>query len=56
MLSLGKFAAAADEFAQALDYFEQAERSTQNPTEQLQAKLSQFPTRKNAMKTYFEIG
>jgi CHAT domain-containing protein len=42
MLSLGKFAAAADEFPQALDYFEQAERSTQNPTEQLQAKLSQL--------------
>jgi CHAT domain-containing protein len=42
MLSLGKFAAAADDFDQALNYFEQAERSTQNPTEQLQAKLSQL--------------
>jgi CHAT domain-containing protein len=42
MLSLGKFAVAAENYEQALDYFEQAERSTQNPTEQLQAKLSQL--------------
>jgi CHAT domain-containing protein len=42
LLSLGRGAAADDNFEQALDYFEQAEKATPNPTEQLQAKLSQM--------------
>lgn len=42
LLSLGKIAVADGQMEQALDYFEQAETSTQNPTEKLQARLSQL--------------
>jgi CHAT domain-containing protein len=42
LLSLGRLAAADGNFEQALDYFEQAEKATPNPTAQLQAKLSQM--------------
>ncbi len=42
LLSLGKFAVAAGDFDKGLNYFEQAEKSTQNPTAQAQARLSQL--------------
>jgi CHAT domain-containing protein len=42
LLSLGKLAVAEGQMETALDYFEQAEASTQNPTEQHQARLSQL--------------
>jgi CHAT domain-containing protein len=42
LLSLGKIAVADGQMEMALDYFEQAESSTQNPTEKLQARLSQL--------------
>jgi CHAT domain-containing protein len=42
LLSLGKLAVADGQMETALDYFEQAESSTQNPTEKLQARLSQL--------------
>jgi CHAT domain-containing protein len=42
LLSLGKLAVADGQMETALDYFEQAESATQNPTEKLQARLSQL--------------
>jgi CHAT domain-containing protein len=42
LLSLGKIAVADGQMETALDYFEQAESNTQNPTEKLQARLSQL--------------
>jgi CHAT domain-containing protein len=42
LLSLGKIAVADGQMETALDYFEQAESGTQNPTERLQARLSQL--------------
>jgi CHAT domain-containing protein/tetratricopeptide (TPR) repeat protein len=42
LLSLGKRAVAEGQMAAALDYFEQAEQRTQNPTEKVQARLSQM--------------
>jgi CHAT domain-containing protein len=42
LLSLGRLSVADEDFENALNYFEQAERSTTNPTEQLQARLSQL--------------
>jgi CHAT domain-containing protein/Flp pilus assembly protein TadD len=42
LLGLGKQSASRGEFDQALEQFEQAERVTQNPTEQLQARMQQL--------------
>jgi CHAT domain-containing protein/tetratricopeptide (TPR) repeat protein len=42
LLSLGRLSVADEDFENALNYFEQAERSTTNPTEQLQSRLSQL--------------
>jgi CHAT domain-containing protein len=42
LLSLGKLAVAAGDFDRAMTYFQQAETSTPNPTEQAQARLSQL--------------